>query len=138
MHTFMNTRKMLDKCSFVFTVALELQASFDTLNHKVLLHICEDRFGIRYTVKKRLQSYILGRKQLVLVNDSVSKPALLDSGVPQGSIRGPMLFSVYFTPLGDLLKEIKVKYQLYADDTLLYFEWSSKHSFNANSAELTI
>ena len=127
LHTFMNTRKMLDKHSFVFTVALDLQAAFDTLNHKVLLHICEDRFGIRYTAKKWLQSYLLGRTQLVLVNDSVSKPALLDSGLPQGSILGPMLFSVYLTPLGDLLKEIKVNYQLYADDTILYFECSSKH-----------
>ena len=134
----MNTRKMIYKRSFVFTVALDLQAAFDTLNHEVLLHICEDRFGIRYTAIKWLQSYLLGRKQLVLVNDSISKPALLDSGVPQGSILGPMLFSVYLTPLCDLLKEVKVNYQLYADDTLLYFECSSKHIFNANSVELTI
>ena len=49
-----------------------------------------------------------------------------------------MLVSVYLTSLGDLLKEIKVNYQLYADDTLLYFECSSKHIFNANSVELTI
>ena len=138
LHTFMNTRKMLDKRSFVFTVALDLQAACDTLNHEVLSHICEDRFGIRYTAIKWLQSYLLGRKQLVLVNDSVLKPALLDSCVPQGSILGPMLFNVYLTPLGDLLKEIKVNYQLYADDTLLYFECSSKHIFNANSIELTI
>ena len=129
---------MLDRRSFVFTVALDLQAAFDTLNHEVLLHICEDRFGIRYAAIKWLQSYLLGRKQLVLVNDSVAKPAFLDSGVPQGSILGPMLFSVYLTPLGDLLKEIKVNYQLYADDTLLYFECSSKHIFNANSVEITI
>ena len=92
LHTFMNTRKMLDKRSFVFTVARDLQAVFDTLNHEVLLHICEDRFGIRNTVIKWLQSYLLGEKPLVLVNDSVSKPALLDSGVPQGSIFGPLLF----------------------------------------------
>ena len=138
LHTFMNTRKMLDRRSFVFTVALDLQAAFDTLNHEVLLHICEDRFGIKYTAIKWLQSYLLGRKQPVLVNDSVSKPAFLDSGVPQGSILGPMLFSVYLTPLSDLLKEIKVNYQLFADDTLLYFECSSKHIFNANFVELTI
>ena len=102
----MNTRKLLDKRSFVFTVALDLQAAFDTLNHEVLLHICEDRFGIRYTAINWLQSHLLGRKQLVLFNDSVSKPAFLDSGEPQGSIFGPMLFSVYLTPLGDLLKKI--------------------------------
>ena len=51
---------------------------------------------------------------------------------------GPILFSVYLTPLGDLLKEIKVNYQLYADDDLRYFECSSKHIFNANSVEVTI
>ena len=45
----------------------------------------------------------------------------MKKGVPQGSIPGPTLFSMYLKSLGDMLFEEHISYQMYADDTMLYF-----------------
>ena len=66
-------------------------------------------------------SYLTGRVQSVKVGDVLSDPADLSSGVPQGSVLGPILFSLYTTPLNKIISAYdKISYHFYADDTQLY------------------
>ena len=66
---------------------------------------------------KLFESYLHDRKQRVLINGSYSEYATIESGVPQGSVLGPLLFLVY---INDLEKNIKSNVKFFADDTMLY------------------
>ena len=58
----------------------------------------------------------------MLIDSSLSKPKCLSVGVPQGSTLGPVLFNMFLRPFCDLLVENESMYQVYADDTLIFFE----------------
>ncbi len=108
---------------------LDLSAAFDTVDHSILLHRLEHWFGISDTALHWFTSYLHPRTQSVIINDNLSTPTDLSCGVPQGSVLGPLLFTLYTTPLGSLLDEHQVAYHLYADDTqiLISFDHSSSN-----------
>ena len=99
---------------------LDLSAAFDTINQDILIERCQKLFGIHGQALEWLKSYLHLRSQVVQVNGSSSEPAPLSCGVPQGSILGPLLFIMYTTPLGSILRDEGTDYHLYADDTNLY------------------
>ena len=99
---------------------MDLSAAFDTVSHTILLNRLQKRVGITGGALRWFQSYLENRKQFVRINNKNSKPVDLKYGVPQGSVLGPVLFSLYTLPLADLLKEHGVEYHLYADDTQIY------------------
>jgi hypothetical protein len=76
------------------------------------------------------ESYLTGRSQSVVIDNHSSAPTLLASGVPQGSVLGPLLFSIYTSPLAHLASSFSVHQQQYADDTQLYIALSPS-SFSA-------
>ena len=73
--------------------------------------------GIHGKLLRVFKSYLEDRHQRVVLNGSQSEYAEINSGVPQGSVLGPLLFLVY---INDLEQDIKSKVKFYADDTMLY------------------
>jgi len=87
----------------VVLVMLDLSTAFDTLDHDILISRLRCHFGFSDTVLKWFSSYLSGPTQSVNVGDTTSSPRSVDFGVPQGSILGPFLFSLYMAPLQDIV-----------------------------------
>ena len=81
-------------------VLLDLSAAFDTLDHTILLNRLRDNFGLSGTVLEWFESYLTFRTQSVMINNVQSEPQTLLYGVPQGSVLGPLCYTLYTTPLG--------------------------------------
>ena len=112
--------RSIDDKKVVLLLMLDLSAAFDTGDHAILLSRLESRSGITGTVLQWLESYLEDRKQHVLINDSHSCDLELKWGVPQGSVLGPLLFTAYRSPIGDIFRMYGLKHHLYADDSQAY------------------
>ena len=99
---------------------LDLSAAFDTVDHEILLGRLSSRFGIKGNALDWLRSYLTDRTQLVKVDYASSTVRPLHWGVPQGSVLGPMLYLLYTSPLGDIVREHGLSFHFYADDSQLY------------------
>ena len=98
---------------------LDLSAAFDTLDHSVLLHRLETTFGIHSLALSWFKSYLTERFQSVIIDGEMSSPSLLACGVPQGSVLGPVLFTLYSQPLSEVISSHGCVFHKYADDTEL-------------------
>ena len=102
-----------------FLVLLDLSAAFDTVDHQLLLSDFSD-CGVEGTALSLLESYLENREQCVAIGKSRSEPTTFQYGVPQGSVLGLILFTVYTGTLAFLLEAHGVSYHFFADDTQLY------------------
>jgi hypothetical protein len=109
-------------------VLLDLSAAFDTIDHDILLSRLQSSFGLSDTAFQLLSSYLCNRSQSVQIDQSSSDELPLLRGVPQGSVLGPLLFTLYTTPLSHLLTASSIHFHLYADDTQLYVSFTSPDS----------
>ena len=105
-------------------VLLDLSAAFDTVDHNILIDRLENWVGLSGTVLNWFRSYLQDRNYYVSIGNFVSSQIKMTCGVPQGSILGPLLFNLYMLPLGHILKNNKIAYQNYADDTQIYIALS--------------
>ena len=97
-------------------IYVDLSKAFDTINYDILLDKLS-YYGISGRALKLLKSYLLDRKQYVVYNNCNSNLVDVTTGVPQGSILGPLLFSIF---INDLI-HVTLKFIMDADDTTIYF-----------------
>ena len=113
-------------------VSLDLSSTFDTVHHDILLNILSS-LGIQDVVLDWLKSYLTDRQQVMYINGTQSDPVSLNCGVPQGSVGGPMLFSIYLSELRDVFDRHHIRYHCYADDVQIYVSFVPNQQ-NASSA----
>ena len=115
----------IDKNHLSLAVFIDFRKAFDCVDHTILTSKLTN-IGFSPSTIKWFMSYLTLRKQRTLANQTLSNYETVQSGVPQGSILGPILFLIYVNDIPDALTHSKHK--LYADDTLLYL--SSKNNLD--------
>ena len=101
-------------------VALDLSAAFDTLDHVTLLDRLETSFGLTDSALEWIRSYLTERSQRVCTGGICSPYHACPHGVPQGSVLGPILFSLFVAPVAHVIRSFDLTFHQYADDTQLY------------------
>ena len=113
------------KGSVTALTLLDLSATFDTIDHTILLDRLNGYYGISELALGWFKSYLSGRTHLVKVGSTLSHPVALQYGDPQGSVLGPILLSLYTNPISSIIQShSSINYHFYADDTQLYISLS--------------
>ena len=110
----------LDQRKEVILVLLDFTSAFDTIEHMTLHGRLKQLYGLGGTVLEWLTSYLYNRSHVVKVRDSLSKSVTNNCGVPQGSVIGPMLYTMYSAPISKVIEAHRLSSMLYADDTQIY------------------
>ena len=107
----------LDKLEVAILTLLDYSKAFNCANHDILLAKCKS-LGFSNLALTWVNSYLSGRSQKVKTSDGYSEWKDLANGVPQGSILGPLLFTILLNDFGEVINNSK--YHLYADDSQIY------------------
>jgi hypothetical protein len=106
----------MDKMNTPISIFLDLSKAFDTLDHKILIEKLK-YYGINGVALKLMESYMSNRKQYVVMDGIESDLMNITTGVPQGSILGPLLFIIYINDIANSSKLFD--FIIYEDDTTL-------------------
>ena len=110
-------KKVLDKGGYICAIFMDLSKAFDTLNHDLLIAKL-GAYGFETDALRYMKSYLKNRKQRVRVNKTFSEWERITTGVPQGSILGPLLFNIFLNDLFLFISNSSLSN--YADDNTLY------------------
>ena len=108
--------KALDNGKEIRVVFFDISKAFDRVWHKGLVYKLE-KFGIVGNLLSWIIDYLTARKQKVIINGKESTVITINSGVPQGSILGPLFFLIF---INDIVLEVGCTIKLFADDTSIY------------------
>ena len=100
-------------------IFIDLKKAFDTVSHNILIQKLR-HYGLRGVVGDWLKNYLSNRKQFVQYDNVTSNMQDIVSGVPQGSILGPLLFLLYINDIPNAMSSNRAKIKLFADDTTIY------------------
>ena len=123
----------LDRRNGVILVLLDLTAAFDTVDHSILLKLMKF-IGICESALAWIASYLSDRTLAVKIEDAISRRQQLNCGVPQGSVLGPLLFTIYCMPFTATFGRHHMKYHMYDADTQLYVDFSRNQPCDADIA----
>ena len=116
----------IDSGKITILTTLDMSAAFDTLDHATLLHRLQHTFGLSGYVISWVRSYLTNRTSFVKIDSSSSPNTTIRTGVPQGSVLGPLLFVLFISPVASVINPDLsnasniVSFHQYADDTQLY------------------
>ena len=116
----------VDSREVVFLVMLDLSATYDTIDHGILLHCLQNNFGIAGNVLRWIKSYFESRTYQVQIDGIFSHTYDLEYGVLQGSVLGPLGFILNTSPVGNIICKHGLKFHVYADDTQIYVSFSPR------------
>ena len=114
--TIHDISKSLDKKETVDMAILDFTEAFDKVPHKRLIHKL-NYYGITGSIATWIETFLTGRTQQVVVNVATSTSTIVTSGVPHGTVLGPLLFLLY---LNDLPDNLSTSVRLFADDGIVY------------------
>ena len=124
----------LSKQQVSLLLLIDFSKAFDLVEHNILLNKLE-HYGIRGHALKWLESYLSNRKQFVSINGSESPTQIMEYGVPQGSILGPLLFIIYINDIPEIAQF--AKFILYADDANIILTADTIEQINVQLVKLS-
>ena len=115
-----------DRGEATLIVAIDISAAFDTIDHTILLNRLHNSFGVGGNALSLISSYLAMRSQTIRVDSASSAPSDCSCGVPQGSVLGPILFTVNVSAIARVAYGHHVNQHQYADDTQLYIAFTKQ------------
>ena len=109
----------LNKGNITVLALFDFSSAFDTIDHPILVHRLHTDFGFTDAVHQWFSSYLTDRTHYVSLSNHCSAFAPGHSGVPQGSVLGPMLFTMYIKPLSAIIESHSIIHHSFADDLQL-------------------
>lgn len=131
-NTIQDILKALDQRKFVELVSVDLSRAFDNVNHDLLLNKLAF-YGVRGIAYDILKSYLQFRKQVVVIDEKKSREVEVHTGIPQGSIMGPLLFIIFINDMPNNVPNSRLC--LYADDTTIVTEGATNLDLKNTSDE---